>query len=486
MESGQWPEALRDIELALQVEPNRPEWLLGRARALQGVGRFQEAVLAIEKTRMVRGDDGPTLVLLAKALLLVPKLEAALDAATYAMELDLSIESPFCISIEILRQLGRHEEAEINFYRAREFSEFCPDCLDYLGRSLHDRGMPDRAIWCWQQALKVDPDRPGLYCRLGEVLAQQGRLEEARQAFLAQLCRHPDDLKSLELLADLLSRMGRAAEAGARFAQVLELNPRHAHAHYRLGELALTAGHIEAAEARFLRARELDAALPGPNLGLAKIARRRNAPSEARRLLQAEMKLEHPFDEQVLDLAGTLIDCGLPVISIGLLSSLIEKGLDAGRHPPQLARAYLFRAVAHLTCGRCEEGIGDCRSCLRLQPEHFAARQNLILAYLAQGRLARARVCLRALQRLHPNDSRLGPLRSHVRRAVWGHVLARFKPGVRRRRLAESRPPLRSTGSIPDPVVSRGPAEAKWLAGHLKTLSQSPDSADQANQPRKA
>ncbi|MCC5829039.1 MAG: tetratricopeptide repeat protein [Phycisphaeraceae bacterium] len=432
MEAGLWVHALRDWDCILLEEPEHAQWLLGRAMTLQFLGREEEAARLSDRVRDIRCDHAAILVHLSQTLLKGGRLKEALACLNLATELDPGAEAPFCESIEVLRRLGRHEEAETAFYQARQLSEHCPVCLDHLGRSLFNRGLIDRAIWCWRQSLLHNPEREGVRRRLGMALRSCGRLDEARQVFLDQLGRDPDDPDTLAMLGDLLRQMGRAAEAGARFAQVLELDPRHAEAHYRVGELALAAGHLEAAEARFLRARELRSDMPGPNLGLARLAKRRGAMAASKRYLLRELKLERPLDEQVLELARTLVECQMAVPAIELLTKLIQHARRTHLPVRHLATAYLFRAVAHLTCGRCDLGIADCRSCLKLAPDHFAAHQNLILAYLVQGRLTRARACLRVIARRNPHDARLHSLRRHVRRAVWRQIFGFL--GARTRR----------------------------------------------------
>ena len=107
-----------------------------------------------------------------------------------------------------------------------------------------------------------------------------------------------------------------------------------------------------------------------------------------------------------------------------LLSPLIERPVQT-LNDGQKATAMVYRGVARTLIGRCDDGIADWRSALRLAPRHTVAMQNLALAYLQQGRFTRARYWLRRARKLRGNDPLLRSLRRQLYRAEWRRALVR-------------------------------------------------------------
>ena len=70
---------------------------------------------------------------------------------------------------------------ELNSDAARLFKDRCPDCYHHLGQSLAARGLHDKAVWCWRQALDLDDEYPRIDLRIAGALWRKGELQSARQ-----------------------------------------------------------------------------------------------------------------------------------------------------------------------------------------------------------------------------------------------------------------------------------------------------------------
>ena len=84
------------------------------------------------------------------------------------VKIDASFEPSYCGRILSYSELGEHEKAEEMFYLARLYKEQCPHCYYNIGCSLMDRGMYDKAIYCWQKTLDLDGDYPEVQVRIAE------------------------------------------------------------------------------------------------------------------------------------------------------------------------------------------------------------------------------------------------------------------------------------------------------------------------------
>jgi len=110
-----------------------------------------------------------------------------------------------------------------------------------MGHVLLERGMPSKAERAFRQALEEDPQWPGGHLGLAEVLAAQGKDEEAARA--------------RERAAELAGGAGTAPEPPAPAAQAAGPDPA-AERYLRMGSLLLEKGMAPAAESALRKAVE--------------------------------------------------------------------------------------------------------------------------------------------------------------------------------------------------------------------------------------
>ena len=129
------------------------------------------------------------------------------------------------------------------------------------------QGDTQGAIVQYRQAMKLDPNIPGLHFELAEALA--GSSDPADRA-----------------------------EVKAEYKAALQANPFDERAQCRLGEIAAHESELQAAETYYSRALELQPDDPDANLGLAKTLIAMNRPEKAMPLLQHAAELE-PFNASI-------------------------------------------------------------------------------------------------------------------------------------------------------------------------------------------
>ncbi len=417
-EEGQWDRALDELRLAIEVRPDKSEWHFGMGLALDRLHRFDEAVVSFEKAVDLGGDNADLLNCLGIDLIRTGQDRRAVGVFERITKIDRDRHDAYCHRILAYTRLGDYEKADEMFYLAQQINEACPACFDHIAQSLALRGQSRRAVWCWQQTLRLDPTHPGVRGNLALAHWRLGALDRARRLFMRQLRVDAGDIHTLIHLAYLLLEMRRYAEAAEKFRRVVELEPTFAEAHTRLGDLALRIGHYEAAARRFGRALRLDPEMPGARLGLARVAHHRGDAAEARDHLMAELAISGQDTQQVLDMARLLIELDLPEEALRLLTPMAGDDLTF-ETDEQAALALIYRGVAFMMSGELELGLLDCRSGYRLDRRHRVAMHNIILAHLELGELRRAAAALRRLRRDHPADPYLQPLTRAWRRCRW-------------------------------------------------------------------
>jgi protein O-GlcNAc transferase len=117
------------------------------------------------------------------------------------------------------------------------------------GNVLRDQGKVNEAIASYQRSLTAQPDFAPSYLALGQVLLAQGILDPALSAFAKVQSLQPN-LISADIYFDLgsiLSQKGRIEEAINFYQQAIAIAPNWGEAHTSLGDIFLKIGKLEEA-----------------------------------------------------------------------------------------------------------------------------------------------------------------------------------------------------------------------------------------------
>lgn len=429
LQAGQWDRAVEELQEALRVVPDQSDWLLNMAEALDALQRYEEAASTYEQVLRLRGENIETLLRLGIDLIRSGQSNRALRVLERVNEIDPDCEPGYCHRIAAYIQLGDHEAAETMFYLARQVEEECPVCYDYMGQSLTLRHEFERAAWCWQQALRLEPGMVGVASSLARLYWQMDQLELSRHYLELELRENPDDTENLLALGAVLWDLGKPAEAGEKFRRALELDATLHEAHLYLGELSLLAGHLEAAEARFQRAYQINPDQPGACAGLAQVAIQRGELDEARRRLRTELQRDGFSPGQAVNLARMLIEAELAEEAVRLLDPMLTDHEVLEAAPvPTIADAFLCRGAALMMLGDVVQGVLDTKQAVTLDPDNAIGMHNLALAYLETGRLSRAAYWLRRAVELEPDEPALRHTQNRLR---YRWLLARTRRALR-------------------------------------------------------
>ena len=120
----------------------------------------------------------------------------------------------------------------------------------------------DEAAAVVRQQITVSPQNPQAYYLLGVILRQQGKTDEARQAFENTLELAPDNLLPIDQLIQL-DLAGKNFESATQRVQVhLQKTPNSPGFHFLAGKIYVAQGAWDRAEAELLKALELDPNYP--------------------------------------------------------------------------------------------------------------------------------------------------------------------------------------------------------------------------------
>ena len=403
LDAGQWRKAMRALETALDLSPNRVEWVMGLGMTHEALEDPASAAQAYQRAIELGMDDLETQLRLTHNLIQSGRWQSAVHRLEAITSADPDCEEAYCQQILAYAKLGDHHQAQLMFDIVMQTDEDNAQAYDYLAHSHVMQQRFDIALRLWEKVLELDPVYPGVLAHLGQAYLKVGRLGRSRKLLRRHLRRHPDDVEAMVMLGRLLVAMKRHAEADETFRIAAEMSPGSASVHLALGELALMHGHLDAAGTRFRRAAELEPGCPGARLGLAMIALDEGQWQEARSLLIAESACEHHSAAQLLKIAELLMHVGLAHRATGLLTSALsstDEPVFVQRR--QRAAAFHHRSTAMFALDQSQHGIADGRRTLRLERTHAMALQNLVLAYLDQGQPLHAGVLLRRYHKSQP------------------------------------------------------------------------------------
>lgn len=151
------------------------------------------------------------------------------------------------------------------------------------------------------------------YCRAA-LLAQLGRAEESKAAFLDVLSRAPTHFGALVDFGNLLCGMGFKQAARTLYAEAVKHHPENPIAHINLGNLLIESGEFERAQEHFETALRLAPDSEGANRGLAHLY------TEMRDETQAAQYREKGFQKEPF-LVMPYYGEGAPIELLALVSS---------------------------------------------------------------------------------------------------------------------------------------------------------------------
>ncbi len=137
------------------------------------------------------------------------------------------------------------QDRALKYYR-QEFKAFpAPGVLHQIGRVYAEGDQPDSARIFYERAISLDSSFATAYLRIGELLKEQGELEEAIEYARSGLKIQPESINYQYFLGSLLQLAGESEEAAGILQNVVEKQPWHYWGNYNLGQALMRLGKEE-------------------------------------------------------------------------------------------------------------------------------------------------------------------------------------------------------------------------------------------------
>lgn len=267
-DSEDYEESVRLWQRAVQINPTIPNFSINLTRALMQVGRYPEALIAIQQGLKQSGDTVLAYLLLGAIQLELKQYEKAKRSYEKALEFDTESQFAYYGLYQVCTRLKEHPEAakflsEFQQRKARwretkqktvvqylshgkRASAFHADCLAKLCRAAYQhyqaRSLDQAAEDLLKQAIRLAPDNIAYRTQLMAFYKAADRKAEALQVCQA-ICRLDPNNSAGQLdLGRLASQINQFTVAEAAFREAMRLAP-HNSAGY--AELALLYVRIE-------------------------------------------------------------------------------------------------------------------------------------------------------------------------------------------------------------------------------------------------
>jgi len=253
-------EAIADYNALLRIKLANEETLYNLGAAYEGLGRRDDALGCYDRALEISPGHSPALA--AKALLLYDdgRVDDALETLRASLEAAPSNETAWYNCGAILASLGEHAEAGKCFEAALRLVPAYGKALYGAAASLHKLERLEEALAACDVLLKHEPANfEALFLR-GNILYDQRRHHEALAAFDLALARNPKHTSVLCNRGGTLRELGRLSEATAMFDAALARNSGCVEALLGRGIVEFKSARIEPALAFFESALKADPA----------------------------------------------------------------------------------------------------------------------------------------------------------------------------------------------------------------------------------
>ena len=305
---GKTEDALKEAEQALKTDPHVKDGRLHRALALWKLTRLDDAIEELNKAKVEDPKSARVMITIGAVQLDRANLPAAEAALLSALSLDPSNhEAHFYMAREKAKRFEYTQAIE----SMKNALERAPKRAAYhyeLGLIYRDAKRLADAIDSWNTAVKLDPTHADALEALGQAYLDRGELDKAVESFDASLKADPARTRILSLVGDCYFQAAKWPEAIARYNQALKVDPKLVQAYYKLGRAYSEKGDHAKAVALYQRATQLDKDNAMPYYYLAYAYKERGRKREAvaafrdylKRKPEAEDKKE--IEDEIYDL----------------------------------------------------------------------------------------------------------------------------------------------------------------------------------------
>ena len=238
-------DALASYDRALALWPDYAEALLGRGNALKELQRFEEALSSYDRTLRLRPDWVDVHVNRGIVLHALKRLEEALASCDHALMLRPDLAEAHANRGSALHELKRFDEALASHDRALALRPDYAEARYNRGNALHKLRRFEEALADYEHTLALRPDYVEALANRGVTLHELRRYEEALASYDRALAVRPDYAEAFVDRGGTLREQRRFEEALACYDRAIALRPDYVEAHSNEGMCRMLIGDFD-------------------------------------------------------------------------------------------------------------------------------------------------------------------------------------------------------------------------------------------------
>lgn len=416
--TAKFPEAVRELEIARELDPGSVRNLLALAVAYQGTEQSGESREALEEVIKRKPDWAGGHQYLGDLEVLEGNLDAAIECYQRAADRSEDTSRMRDRIAAIHLSLKRYDEAIPILEEMLESWESTFAVYDALSRAYAGSDAPDAAEALLVRAREVFPGDPLPFYKLGDLNAQRGRYEDAIEQYGKAMAMAPDDDRWLRglayahnnleelpvaieyaeravaarpenpdnrlILASLHEKAGRIETAIGLYKEVLRNYPWHVTAQHNLAMIDLASGDRRAALFRVRQIRQNNPDLdPGLAVSLARICHDAGAADKAIELYEEALAKDPENIVALNNLALLRADARY-------YDRALELAEEAYALAPEAGHILDTLGWVHYRAGAIDQAVSHLERAMELEPQNPGMRYHLAVVYRATGRTKEA------------------------------------------------------------------------------------------------
>ena len=259
-------ESIQAFQKVLLVDPKYPEANFYLGVSFLGYNDYDKALACFNQELKFHPDYGRAHMYAANALLALGRAGEAVQHYQALTQQDPKDARVWFELASVYRSLAVHAYKRLD---GIDPDSFMVDIL--RGEATSDDLRYEEAIKWYKQALRKQPNFPGLHFALGQVYFKMDKIVEAEPELRLALKENPGNPSANYMLGEILVRNGKAREA-VPFLQVAEKgDPTFMKGHLELGKCYLQLGNIADAQIALSRAVQADPHSPEPHILLVQV-----------------------------------------------------------------------------------------------------------------------------------------------------------------------------------------------------------------------
>ena len=255
---GRYEAAIKEIDKAIELDPNNPDYHNSKGVALAQLERYEEAIKEFDEAITLNPNNPDYHNNKGNALAQLERYEEAIKEYNEAITLNPNNPDYHNSKCVALYDLERYEEAIKEYNEAITLNPNNPDYHNNKGVALAQLERYEEAIKEFDEAITLNPNNPDYHNNKGVALYDLERYEEAIKEYDEAITLNPNNPDYHNSKGDALYDLERYEEAIKEFDEAITLNPNNPDYHNSKGDALYDLERYEEAIKEFDLALKLD------------------------------------------------------------------------------------------------------------------------------------------------------------------------------------------------------------------------------------